>query len=75
MTEFGIRYEADLHNGVWTDYVVDSVRLLNRQLAPEGRRFYFGEIDVAQKIIGGYKVWDMFGSAVPVSERKDFEPL
>lgn len=74
MTEFGIRYKADL-TGEWSDYVVDSVRLLNEQLEPEGRRFYFDQADVAQKSIGGFNVWDMYGWAVLPEEVDEFEPL
>ncbi len=74
MTEFGIRYEADA-SGPWSDFVIDSVRLLNKQLEPVELRFYFGEVDVAQKIIGGYKVWDMYGWAVSEDEVSEFEPM
>lgn len=74
MTEFGIRHEADAE-GEWSDFIVGSVRLLNKQLAPEGLLFYFSEVDVAQKVIGGHKVWDMYGWAVSAEEAPEFEPL
>lgn len=74
MRVFGIRREADTVGG-WSDYVVDSVNLLNEHLNPRGKYFYFDEIDVAQQIIGGYKVWDMYGWVIDESERGEFEPL
>lgn len=42
---------------------------------PKGRRFYFDQIGVAQKSIGGFKVWDMCGWAVLPEEADEFEPL
>lgn len=74
MTEFGIRHEADA-TGEWSDFVIDSVRLLNEQLAPEGLSFYFDEVNVAQKIIDDHKVWDMYGWAVSGDEAAEFERL
>lgn len=47
--------------GRWADYIVDSVNLLNERLNPGGRFFCFVEIDVAQQVIVGHKVWDMYG--------------
>lgn len=74
MSVFGIRYEGDTV-GKWSDYVVDSVNLLNEHLNPRGKYIYFDEIDVAQQIIGGYKVWDMYWWVIEESERSEFEPL
>lgn len=74
MTTFGIRHEADT-TGEWSQYVIDSVNLLNEHLNPSGKYFYFDEIDVAQQDIGGYKVWDMYGWVVDGEQRADFEPL
>lgn len=74
MRVFGIRREAD-KVGEWSDYVGDSVNLLNEHLSPRGKYFYFDEIDVAQQIIGGYKVWDMYGWVIDESERGEFESL
>ena len=75
MGVFGIRYEADLRNDEWTDYLVDSVNLLNERFNPQDKYFYFDEIDVHQQIIGGYKVWDMFGWLIDEAEIAEFEPL
>ena len=74
MKEFGIRHDADAV-GPWSDFVIDSVRLLNKQLEPERLRFYFDEVDVAQKIIDGYKVWDMYGWVVGDDETSEFEMM
>lgn len=51
MGVFGIRYEADLRNDEWTDYLVDSVNLLNERFNPQDKYFYFDEIDVHQQIM------------------------
>lgn len=74
MRVFGIRREADT-TGPWSDYVVDSVSLLNEHLNPRGKYFYFVEVDVAQQVIGGHKVWDMYGWVIDGSERGEFGPL
>ena len=74
MTTFGIRHTADT-TGRWSDYVVDSVNLLNEHLNPSGKFFYFDEVDVAQQVIGGHKVWDMYGWVIDSSSRGEFEPM
>lgn len=74
MTTFGIRHTADT-TGRWSDYVIDSVNLLNEHLNPSGKYFYFDEADVSQQVIDGHKVWDMYGWVIDHSDRSDFEPL
>lgn len=71
---FGIRYTQDL-TGEYSDYVVDSVDLLNLQLAPHGMSFFFDTIDFCQQIIGGKHCWDMFGWVVPNELVHKFEPV
>lgn len=70
---FGIRYTDDM-TGEYSEYVIDSVDLLNSQLAPHGMSFFFDTIDVRQQIIGGKHCWDMFGWVVPNDLVSDFEP-
>lgn len=70
---FGIRYEGDL-TGEYSEYVIDSVDLLNSQLAPHGMSFFFDTIDVRQQIIGGKHCWDMYGWVVPNEFIEEFEP-
>lgn len=74
MSVFGIRHASDA-DGEWGSYVVDSVNLLNEHLNPRGKCFYFDDIDVAQQVIGGNKVWDMYGWVIDVDQRSEFEPL
>ena len=69
---FGIRYESDLTDR-FSDYIIESVDLLNAQLAPHGMSFFFDTIDVRQQIIGGKHCWDMFGWVVPNDLVLDFE--
>ena len=45
VAHFGIRYANDLTDE-FSEYVVDSVDLLNAQLAPHGMSFFFDTIDV-----------------------------
>lgn len=45
MAHFGIRYANDL-TGEYSKYVVDSVDLLNAQLAPHDMSFFFDTVDV-----------------------------
>ena len=71
---YGIRYTSDL-TGEYSEYVIDSVDLLNLQLAPHGMSFFFDTIDVHQQIIGGKHCWDMFGWAIPNDEGSEFEPI
>ena len=73
VAHFGIRYANDLTDE-FSEYVVDSVDLLNAQLAPHGMSFFFDTIDVRQQIIGGKHCWDMFGWVVPNGLVPDFEP-
>ena len=74
MMQFGIRNEADLH-GEWGGFVADSVSTANSFLAESGKRFYFDTVDVAQQIIGGLKLCDMFGWVVRSDEASAFEAL
>lgn len=74
MRVFGIRREVDTV-GAWSGYVVGAVNLLNEHLNPRGKYFYFDEIDAYASDIGGYKVYDMYGWVIDVSERGEFEPL
>lgn len=74
MSVFGIRHASDA-SGEWGPYVVDSVNLLNEHLNPRGKYFYFDDIDVAQQVIGGNKVWDMYGWVIDGDQRAEFEPL
>ena len=45
MTHFGIRYANDLTDE-FSEYVVDSVDLLNAQLAPHDMSFFFDAVGV-----------------------------
>ena len=73
MTIFGIRYEGDA-TGPDGPFVVDSVELLNEQLAPEGKRFFFDTADLGQRMICGRHCWDMFGWVVPEEDLDRFMP-
>ena len=72
-TVFGIRHTADL-TGEFSDFVIDSVNLLNEQLADESRCFLFDTVDVRQQVIGGSKVWDMYGWVVDKADLDKVEP-
>ncbi len=74
MTHFGIRYANDLTDK-FSEYIVDSVDLLNAQLAPLGMSFFFDTVDVDQRIIGRKHCEDMFGWVVPNGSVPDFEPI
>lgn len=74
MRVFGIRREANT-TGPWSDYVVDSVSLLNEHLNPRGKYFYFAEVDAYASDIGGYMVYVMYGWVIDVSERGEFKSL
>ena len=55
MTNFGIRYANDL-TGEYSEYVTDSVDLLNAQLASYGAGSFFDAVDVglpAARLAGG----------------------
>lgn len=45
VAHFGIRYANDL-TGEFGEYIVDSVGLLNSQLASHGMGFFFDAVDV-----------------------------
>lgn len=45
VAHFGIRYANDL-TGEYSEYVVDSVDLLNAQLAPHDMSFFFDAVGV-----------------------------
>ncbi|MDY4690579.1 MAG: hypothetical protein SPC25_00435 [Atopobiaceae bacterium] len=71
---FGIRYTNDLTNE-FSDYIVDSVDLLNAQLASHEMSFFFDSCDFRQQIIDGKHCWDMYGWAVPNDLVSEFEPI
>ena len=73
MAPFGIRFESDA-TGPDGPFIVDSVELLNEQLAPEGKRFFFDTADLGQRMICGRHCWDMFGWVVPEEEIDRFMP-
>ena len=73
-TVFGIRHTADLE-GEWADWVSDSVSLANFEAAKTGEAFLFDTVDVTQRLINGYKCWDMYGWVVPLGKLQEVEPL
>lgn len=74
MTHFGIRYANDLTDE-FSEYVVDSVDLLNAQLAPLDMSFFFDTVDVDQRVIGGKHCEDMFGWVVPNDLVSEFKSI
>ena len=74
MAYFGIRYANDLTDE-FSECIVDSVDLLNAQLAPHDMSFFFDTADVDQHVIGGKHCWDMFGWAVPNGSVPEFGPI
>lgn len=74
MAHFGIRYANDLTDK-FSEFIVDSVDLLNAQLAPHGMSFFFDTVDVDQRVIGGKHCEDMFGWVVPNDLVSEFEPV
>ena len=74
MHVFGIR-NGEQNNPIFGDYIVESVNLLNKRFNPQGKYFYFDEGDVAQQVIGGHKVYDMYGWVVDEADRAEFEQL
>lgn len=70
---FGIRYMQDL-TGDYSDCIVDSVDLLNSQLASHEMSFFFDSCDFRQQIIDGKHCWDMSGWAVPNELVHELEP-
>ncbi len=73
-TVFGIRHTADLEAGD-SDWLIDSVGLVNEEAAKTGEAFLFDTVDVAQRILNGHKCWDMFGWIVPIDRLPEVEPL
>ncbi len=73
-TVFGIRHTADLE-GEWSDWLVDSVGLINAEAAKTGEAFLFDTVDVRQRVLNGHKCWDMFGWVVPLEKLPEVEPL
>ena len=71
---FGIRSENDLTDE-FSEYIVDSVDLLNSQLAPHNMGFFFDSVDFRQQVIGGKHCWDMYGWVVPNELIEEFEPI
>lgn len=71
---FGIRYTSDL-TSEYSEYVIDSVDLLNAQLAPHGMSFFFDSCDFRQQIINGKHCWDMYGWVVPSDRAAEFERI
>lgn len=71
---FGIRYTNDLTEE-FSEFIVDSVDLLNAQLARHGLSFFFDTIDVDQRVIGGRYCEDMFGWVIPNGLVVEFEPI
>lgn len=71
---FGIRCMEDLR-GKYSDFIIDSVDLLNVQLAACEMSFYFDGDDFRQQMIGGKHCGDMFGWVVPNDAVNDFEPI
>ena len=74
MAHFGIRYEEDLTH-ICSDYIIESVDLLNAQLSHHGMNFFFDMADVDQQVIGGKHCWDMFGWVVPTESIGEFEHI
>lgn len=70
---FGIRCMQDLP-GDYSDCIVDSVDLLNSQLASHEMSFFFDSCDFRQQIIDGKHCWDMFGWTVPNELVHELEP-
>lgn len=74
VAHFGIRYANDLTD-IFSEFIVDSVDLLNAQLAPRGMSFFFDTVDVDQRIIDGKHCEDMFGWVVANERIAEFEPI
>lgn len=71
---FGIRYTNDLTDE-FSEFIVDSVDLLNAQLARHGLSFFFDTIDVDQRVIGGRCCEDMFVRVILNGLVAEFEPI
>ena len=72
-TTFGIRRTADLEAND-SDWLIDSVCLINNEAAKTGEAFLFDTVDVAQRVINGHKCWDMYGWVVPLEKLPDVMP-
>lgn len=73
-TVFGIRHTADLEAGD-SDWLIDSIGLINAEAAKTGEAFLFDTVDVAQRVLNGHKCWDMYGWVVPLEKLPEVEPL
>ena len=73
-SHFGIRYANDLSDE-FSEFIIDSVDLLNAQLALHGLSFFFDSIDVDQRVIGGKYCENMFGWVIPNGLVAEFEPI
>ena len=73
-TVFGIRHTADLE-AEDSDWLVDSVGLVNAEAAKTGEAFLFDTVDVAQRVLNGHKCWNMYGWVVPLEKLPEVEPL
>ncbi len=74
MTDSGEKCTAYL-NDEFSDYIVDSIDLLNAQLGRHGMTFFIDTVDCCQQVIGGKHCEDMFGWAVPNELVDDFRPV
>lgn len=73
MTNSGIEFTVGL-NDKFSEYITDSVELLNAQLSRHGMVFFFDTVDATQQVIGGKHCEDMFGWAVPNELVDEFKP-
>lgn len=68
----GVRQEVD-PDLMFAPYLADSMELANAEAEKMGKRFFFDEMDVAMRAIGGKNCMDMFGWLVDESDVEDFE--
>ena len=73
MTSSGIEFTVGL-NDKFSEYITDSVELLNAQLGRHGMAFFFDTVDATQQVISGKHGEDMFGWAVPDELVDEFKP-
>ncbi len=59
-TPFGLRRTIAL-DAEFSEYVIESVGLINELLVATGRAFIFDTVDVRQQVIDGKHLWDMYG--------------
>ena len=71
-SHFGIRYANDLSDE-FSEFIIDSVDLLNAQLALHGLSFFFDSIDVDQRVIGGKYCENMFRIRADLARRRGRE--